>query len=100
MPYYMIKIYLKQKYSLEDFEKVVDKNLIEQIYQPKKFKFIIDLQAFTSMCYEMNLILSNFSYFLRVFELNKKFRHLVGKNREEQKTVRQLSSCLMQKFNG
>ena len=94
------KINLKQKYSLEDFEKVIDKNLIGQIYQPKKFKFIIDLQACTSMCYEMNLILSNFGYFLRVFELKKNFRHLAVKNRDEQKIVRQLSSCLMQKFKG
>ena len=64
------KINLKQKYCLENFEMVIDKNLIEQVYQPKKFKFIIDLQAFTNMCYEMNLILSDF---LRMFELKKIF---------------------------
>ena len=47
------KINLKQNYSLEYFEKVIDKKLIEQIYETKKFKFIIDLQAFTSTCYEI-----------------------------------------------
>ena len=52
------------------------------------------------MCYEINLILSHFGYFLRVFELKKKFRQLRVKNRDEQKFVRQLSSCLIQKFSG
>ena len=40
------------------------------------------------MCYEINLILSNFGYFLRVFELKKKFGQLRVKNRDEQKIVR------------
>ena len=52
------------------------------------------------MCYEINLILSHFGYFLRVFELKKKFHQLRVKNRDEQKIVRQLSSCLIQKFSG
>ena len=64
---------LKEMCSRQDFEKIIDKNLIEQIYRPEKFKFIIELQAFTNMCYEINLILSHFGYFLRVFELKKNF---------------------------
>ena len=57
----------------QDFEKIIDKSTIEQIYQPEKFPFIIDLRAFMSLCYEMNMILSNYGYFLRVFELKKSF---------------------------
>ena len=91
---------LKQICNKQDFEKIIDKNLIEQIYQPEKFKFIVELQAFTNMCYEIDLIPSHFGYFLRVFELKKKFRQLRVKNRDEQKFVRQLSSCLIQKFSG
>ena len=48
----------------EGFQKLIDKNLIEQLNQPEKFKFIIELQTFMNMCYEMNSILSNFGYFL------------------------------------
>ena len=55
----------------QDFEKIIDKSAIEQIYQPEKFPFIIDLQAFMSLCYEMNMILSSYGYFLRVFEKKK-----------------------------
>lgn len=85
----------------QDFEKFIDKNFIEQIDQPEKFKFIIELQAFTNMCFEINsILLSKFGYFLRVFELKNKFHHLTVKNGDEKKIVRQLSSCLIEKCNG
>ena len=79
--------------SKEDFEKVIDKNLIEQIDQPEKFKFIIELETFMKMCYEINTILSKFGYFLKVFELKNKFRHLTMKDKTKQNIRRQLSSC-------
>ena len=84
----------------QDFEKMIDKSAIEKIYQPEKFRFIIDLQAFMSLCYKMNMIFSSYGYFLRVFELKKKFRHLSVKSKDNQKIMRQLSSCLIEKFNG
>ena len=52
------------------------------------------------MCYEINTILSKFGYFLRVFELKNKSRHLSMKDKNQQKIVRQLSSCLIEKYNG
>ena len=52
------------------------------------------------MCYEINMILSKFGYFLRVFELRNKFRHLSMKDKNQQKIVRQLSSCLIEKYSG
>ena len=55
----------------EDFENIIDKNLIKEINQPEKFKFIIDQQYFFNMCYEINMILANFGYFLRVYELKR-----------------------------
>ena len=47
---------------------------------------------------ELNII--KIRLFLRVFELKNKFRHLAVKDRRQQKIVRQLSSCLMEKYNG
>ena len=35
----------------QDFEKIIDKSAIEQIYQPEGFPFMIYLQAFMSLCY-------------------------------------------------
>ena len=71
----------KNTCSEEDFEKVIEKKLVEEINQPEKFKFMIDLQALLNMCYEINIILSKFGYFLRVLELKNKFRHLSMKDK-------------------
>ena len=90
----------KDIFTRQDFEKIIDKSAIEQIYQPERFPFIIDLQAFMSLYYEMNITLSSYGYFLRVFQLKKKFHHLSVKSKDNQKIVRQLSSCLIETFNG
>ena len=58
------------------------------------------MQKFNNTCYEINSILSEHNYFLRVFELKTKFRHLTMKKPKKQNIVRQLSSCLMEKYNG
>ena len=70
---------------------------MEQLDKPEEFKFIIQLQAFLNLCYEINAILSKFGYFLRVFELKNKFRHLTTKDKSKQKIIRQLSSI---KYSG
>ena len=49
------------------------------------------------MCYEINSILSKCNYFLRVFELKNRFSM---KDKSKQKIVRQLSSCLIEKYSG
>ena len=52
------------------------------------------------MCYEINSILSKYNYFLRVFELKNKYRWFSVKDKSKQKIVRQLSSCLIEKYSG
>ena len=71
-------------------KKTTDKSLVEEVNQPEKFEFIIDLQKFHYMCYEINTILSKHNYFLRVFELKNKFRRFTMKDKSKQKLVRQL----------
>ena len=46
------------------------------------------------------MILSKFGYFLRVFKLKNKFRHLTTKDKSKQKIISQLSSCLIEKGSG
>ena len=75
-----------------DFENSIDKNHIQQLNQPKKFQFVLDLQKFNNICHGINCILSKYNYFLRVFELKNKFRHLSMKERKKQNIVRQISS--------
>ena len=91
---------LKDMYNKEEFEKPIDKSLLEEFNQSENFEFIIDLQKFHNMCYEINTVLSKHGYFLRVFELKNKFRRLAMKDKSKQKIVRQLSSCLIEKYSG
>ena len=79
---------MKDVCSKEYFEKVIDKNLIQQIDQTEKFKFIIELPKFINMCDEINSILSKFGYFLRFFESKNKFPQLTMKDKSKQKVVR------------
>ena len=89
----------KNTCSSDELEKIVGKDLVEEINQPEKFKFIIDQQHFFNMCYHITMILAKFGYFLRVYELKKKYRHLFMKKSDQQKMVKQLSSCLIEKYN-
>ena len=52
------------------------------------------------MCYKINTILSKHNYFSRVFELKNKFRPFTMKDKSKQKILRQLSSCLIEKYSG
>ena len=40
----------------QDFEKVINKDLMEQIDRPDQSKFIIQIQAFLNVCYDINSI--------------------------------------------
>ena len=90
----------KNTCSSNELEKVVGKDLFKEINQPEKFKFIMDQQYFSNMCYQITMILAKFGFFLRVYELKKKYRHLFMKKPDQQKIVKQLSSCLIEKYNG
>ena len=58
------------------------------------------MQKFNNNCYEINYLLSKYNYFLRLFELKSKFQHLTMKDEKKQNIVRQISSCLTEKYNG
>ena len=64
-----------------DFKKVIDENLIDQLDE-EKYEFILDLQKFYNNYYEINHVLSKYNCFLRVFELKNKFRHLTVKKQK------------------
>ena len=59
-------------------------NLIDEL-DKNKFKLEIDLQKFNNDCYEINCLLSDFNYFLRVFYLKNKFRQMIIKKPKKKK---------------
>ena len=67
----------------QSLKKKIDCDVIENILD--KFEFIIDLQKLENMCYEINCILSKYGYFLRIFELQNKYRRLIVKNKNQQR---------------
>ena len=48
----------------------------------------------------INSVLSKYNDFLRVFELKNKYCRFSMKDESKQKIVRQLSSCLIEKYSG
>ena len=85
--------------SSTELKELIDNNLFTQLNQ-EKFNIILDYQKFNNQCHEVNMLLAKHGYFLRVFELKNKFRHLALKNPKRQNIVRQLSSCTNEKYNG
>ena len=55
---------VKDMCNKEEFEKTIDKSLVEELNHPEKFQFIVELQKFRNICYEINTILSKHNYFL------------------------------------
>ena len=82
-------------------QETIGSGLFLKLFENKdKFKLELDNHKFNFQCMEINYILADSSYFLRVYKLRKKFRHLSLKNPKKQTVVRQLSSCIHEKFNG
>ena len=65
-----------------------------------KFAFSLDIQKFELVCYEINQILIKHDFFLRVFEQKNKYRNIFIKTPEKQNQIKELASCLSQKYNG
>ena len=100
--FFAIRFNVEQKTdlrSLAELKESVDNNLFIQLNQ-EKFNIILDYQKFNNQCHEVNMLLAKHGYFLRVFELKNKFRHLALKNPKTQNIVRELPSCINKKYNG
>ena len=85
--------------SSETLKESIDSNLFIQLNQ-EKLNVNLGYQKFNSQYHEINMTLAKYGYFLRVFELKSKVRHLALKNPKKQNIVRQLSSCVNEKYNG
>ena len=82
-----------------ELKTVIDEKLIDQLDEGKYY-FVLDLQKFDNNFYEINSFVSKYGYFLRVFELKNKFRQLFMKEPKKQNAIRQISSCINEKYNG
>ena len=63
-------------------------------------KIELDLNEFENTCYQINDVLSQENFFLRVYEIKNNYREIRLKKTEKTKIEKELFSCLKIKFNG
>ena len=63
-------------------------------------KLNLDILHFENQCSKINQILNKNNLFLHIFELKEKFRCLIKQDSERKNIIRDLSSCIIEKFNG
>ena len=60
----------------------------------------LDILNFENQCLKINQILNKNNLFLCVFELKEKFHCLIKQDSEKKNLIRDLSACIIEKFNG
>ena len=103
---YTIQYQLKNKktgcQNDNESQKYVDNDNLYDALSPAKEKLQInlDIQNFENQCFSVNNLLNKYGLFLRVYELKDKFCYLIKQDFEERTVLRELSSCIVENFNG
>ena len=98
--FYGVRFNVTEKSNIcsdNDFQEEIE-NVFNKIYW-EKFQLELDNQKFNQQCLDLNQVLSEYGYFLRVYELKNKFRELRLKDSNQEKIIRQLSGCIQEKFD-
>ena len=90
-----------EKFEDEILKDKIGRNLFQKL-DAKKQICVMDLDRanFDDMCFDINEILVEHDFFLRVYERKDKFRYLFHRTEEKTDTIKSLSTSLMIKFNG
>ena len=102
---YAIQYQLKNKKILcqndDERKRDIDNDkLYDALYAAKeKLWLYLDIQNFENQCFSVNDSLNKYGLFLRVYELKDKFRYLIKQDSEKKTVLRELSSCINEKFN-
>ena len=106
---FAVRYQLTGKFSCIDDDDDVDEQIkvdigaeiFDEIYTLKiMMKLDLDILNFENQCLKVNQILNKNNLFLRVFELKEKFRCLIKQDSEKKNLIRDLSACIIEKFNG
>ena len=85
----------------DEIKEDIGSELFHEIYLLKNMmKLDLDILNFENQCFKINQILHKNKFFLRLFELKEKFRCLIKQDSEKKNILRDLSSCIIEKFNG
>ena len=86
--------------NVDDLQLSINNNfLFDELYENEKLELVLDYQKSDANCHKTNSLLAKNDYFLRIFELRENFCYLSLKKPKKQTIVRQLSSCINEKYN-
>ena len=90
-----------EPYDDEQLKIDIGAEIFGEIY-PLKYmmKLNLDILHFENQCLKINQILNKNNLFLHIFELKEKVRCLIKQDSEKKNVIRDLSSCIIEKFNG
>ena len=102
---FAIRYRLTDKFDIVDNDEQIKVDIGAEIFDeisPLKnmLKLDLDILNFENQCLEINQILNKNNLFLRVFEFKQKFHCLIKQDSEKKNVIRQLSACIIEKFNG
>ena len=102
---YAIRFYLNEKSdSCENDDEIktdIGVELFEDLNQIKEnLRLDLDIISFENQCFEINRILTKNKMFLKVYELKEKFHALIQQCPDKKNVIRDISSCIREKFNG
>ena len=91
----------KDSIDEENLKEDVGLALFHDLFEIKSLlRLDLDVLNFENQCFKINTILTKYNMFLRVFELKDKFRYLFKQNSEQKRIVNEVSSCVIERFNG
>ena len=85
----------------EQMKKDISSEIYDEISPLKKFlELSLDVFHFENQCDVINRILNKDNLFLRIFELKEKFCYVTKTSSRKKNIVREICSCVIEKFNG
>ena len=101
---YAVRYHLTKKINTAADEQIkvdIGAEIFDEILPLKNFlKLNLDIFTFENQCYVVNQILNKNNLFLRIFELKNKFRYITQTNTNKKSIIREISTCIIEKFNG
>ena len=102
---YAIRFQLMNKFDSCDRDDKIKEDIGAEIFDElnqlkESLRLDLDILNFENQCFQINRILNKKKLFLKVYELKEKFRALIQQKHDKKNVIRDISSCIREKFNG
>ena len=92
----------KDECSIDELKSDIENDQLYDAILSRKddLRLDLDIQNFENQCFPVNDLLIKYALFLEIYELKDKFHYLIKQDSEKKTVMRDLSSCVIEKFNG